>query len=107
MICSLFTFLAISGPPCPYQPPATETVRIVDTASDLRSCRRLGQVSPPVTTTPGFVWNLQAMLQYTVAMGGTDLLLNKRSHDWLVVSGVAYDCNPVRTRERAVVRAAG
>jgi hypothetical protein len=47
------------------------------------------------------------MLQYTVAMGGTDLLLNKRSHDWLVVSGVAYDCNPVRTRERAVVRAAG
>jgi hypothetical protein len=47
------------------------------------------------------------MLQSTVALGGTDLLIDRRGHDWLVVRGIAYDCNPVPGRERVVVRAAG
>ena len=49
------------------------------------------------------------MLSATVGLGGTDLLLDRRSPDWLVVRGVAYDCNRVRVpvRERVVVRASG
>ncbi len=103
----LATLIALAASACAYRPWPTELVRIVDTPADVRTCRRLGEVSPPVTTTPGFAWNLEAMLQATVALGGTDLLLDRRSHDWLVVRGVAFDCNRVRVRERAVVRAAG
>ena len=103
----LATLIALAASACAYRPAPTELVRMVDTPADVRTCRRLGEVSPPVTTTPGFAWNLEAMLQATVALGGTDLLLDRRSHDWLVVRGVAFDCNRVRVRERAVVRAAG
>ena len=103
----LATLIALAASACAYRPVPTELVRIVDTAADVRTCRRLSEVSPPVTTTPGFTWNLEAMLQATVALGGTDLLLDRRSHDWLVVRGIAYDCNRVRGQERVVVRAAG
>src|SRR3712207_1761057 len=101
------TFLSLAASACAFRPAPTELVRIADTPADVRTCRRLGEVSPPVTTTPGFAWNLEAMLQATVALGGTDLLLDRRSHDWLVVRGLAFDCRPVRIRERAVVRASG
>jgi hypothetical protein len=101
------TLIALAASACAYRPAPTETIRIVDTPADVRVCRRLGEVSPPVTTTPGFTWNLQAMLQMTVALGGTDLLIDRRGHDWLVVRGIAYDCNSVPARERVVVRAAG
>ena len=103
----LAIFVVLTASACAYRPVPTELVRIVDTPADVRTCRRLAEVSPPVTTTPGFTWNLEAMLQATVALGGTDLLLDKRSHDWLVVRGVAYDCNRVRSPQRVVVRAAG
>ncbi len=103
----LATLIALAASACAYRPTPTEVVRIVDSPADIRTCRRLGEVSPPVTTTPGFAWNLEAMLRATVALGGTDLLLDRRGHDWLVVRGIAYDCHPARARERAVVRAAG
>ena len=103
----LATLIALTASACAYRPTPAELVRIVDTAADVRTCRRLAEVSPPVTTTPGFTWNLSAMLQATVALGGTDLLLDRRTQDWLVVRGVAYDCNRTRVRERVVVRAAG
>ena len=105
----LATLLALTASACAYRPTPTELVRIDDTPADVRTCRRLGVVSPPVTTGPGFAWNLEAMLQATVALGGTDLLLDRRTPDWLVTGGIAYDCNRVRgpARERVVVRAAG
>jgi hypothetical protein len=103
----LATLIALAASACAYRPAPTETIRMVDTPADVTACRRLGEVSPPVTTTPGFAWNLEAMLQSTVALGGTDLLIDRRGHDWLVVRGIAYDCNPVRGREQVVVRAAG
>ena len=66
-------------------------------------CRRLGDVSPIVSTTPGFAGQLEGMLQATVALGGTDLLLDRRSYDWLLVRGVAYRCPWGRSYERGVV----
>jgi hypothetical protein len=101
------SLIALAASACAYRPVPTELVRIVDTSADVRACRRLSEVSPPVTTTPGFGRNLEAMLESTVALGGTDLLVDRRSHDWLVVRGVAYDCNRTRAPERVVVRAAG
>ena len=103
----LATFIALAASACAYRPTPTELIRIADTPADVRTCRRLGEVSPPVTTTPGFAWALEYMLSATVGLGGTDLLLDRRSQDWLVVRGVAYDCNRVRGPARVVVRASG
>jgi hypothetical protein len=103
----LATLIALTASACAYRPVPTELVRIDDTPADVRTCRRLGVVSPPVTTTPGFTLNLEAMLQATVALGGTDLLLDRRTRDWLVTGGIAYDCNRIRAPARVVVRAAG
>ena len=47
-----------------------------------------------MATVPGFGAATQAMLQATVALGGTDLYLQKRSADWLLVRGIAYRCDP-------------
>ena len=103
----LATLIAFAASACAYRPAPTEVVRIVDTPADVRTCRNLGPVSPPILTTPGFASGLEAMLQGTVALGGTDLLVDRRSPDWLVVRGVAYDCNRVRAPARVVVRASG
>ena len=105
----LATLIAFGASACAYRPTPTELIRIVDTPADVRTCRRLGEVSPPILTVPGFAAGAEAMLNATVGLGGTDLLLDRRGPDWLVVRGVAYDCNRVRVpaRERVVVRASG
>ena len=69
---SLVVLLALSASACAYRPTPTEVIRIVDSPADVRACRRLGEVSDTVATVPGFGTATQAMLQATVALGGTD-----------------------------------
>lgn len=91
-----------------YRPIAVETIQIVDSPADVRACRRLAEVSPDVSTTPGFEAATESMLESTVALGGTHLFLQKRSVDWSLTRGIAYDCNPaVRGRVETVIRAKG
>jgi hypothetical protein len=78
----------------------------MDSPADVRVCTRLGEVSPTITTTPGFGPATQSMLEATVALGGTHLYLDKRSEDWLLVRGIAYRCGPGVVREQ-VIRAKG
>ena len=50
------------------------------------------------------------MLRNTVALGGTDLYVSRRSPDWALVRGIAYRCGAgvvVRGRTVTVVRAKG
>ena len=102
----LATLLVLTVSACAYRPTPTEVVRIVDSPADVRTCQRLGEVSGTVPTTPGFGPATEVMLQQTVALGGTDLFLQKRSPDWLLVRGIAYRCGR-EIREQVVVRAAG
>lgn len=101
--------LALAASACAYRPEPTEQVRIVDSPADVRVCTRLGTVSPTVATVPRFEVALESMLMGTVALGGTDLYVAKRSNDWLRVEGIAYRCgSDVRVRGRVVtVRAKG
>jgi hypothetical protein len=101
----LATLIGLAVTACAYRPTPTETIRIVDSPSDVRNCIRLGEVSPTVPTTPGFGPATEGMLQATVGLGGTDLYLQKRSADWALVRGIAYRCDAVR--EPIVVRAKG
>jgi hypothetical protein len=103
----LATLIALASSACAYRPTATELIRIVDSPADVRTCARLGEVSGIVPTTPGFGAATEGMLQATVALGGTDLYLERRSHDWLWVRGIAYRCGRIRLEEEVVVRAAG
>ena len=93
-----------------YNPSPEERIHIVDSPADIRACRRLGEVSGGVVpTSPGFVHSIDAMLTATVALGGTDLFLQRVSSDWAYVRGIAYHC-PFGRRERVIspiVRAAG
>ncbi len=94
-----------------YNPSPEERIHIVDSPADIRACRRLGEVSGGVLpTSPGFVHSIDAMLTATVALGGTDLFLQKVSRgDWAYVRGIAYRC-PFERPARIVspiVRAAG
>lgn len=94
-----------------YRPSLEEQIHIVDSPADIRACRRLGEVSGGVLpTSPGFVHHINAMLAATVALGGTDLYLQRvSSGDWAYVRGIAYRC-PFGRPERIVspiVRAAG
>ena len=94
---------------CAYEPTAVERIHIVDSPADIRACTRLGEVGGPVATSPGFKPHLDAMLSATVALGGTDLYLQRLGRDWSYVRGIAYRC-PFERRERiisTVVRAAG
>ena len=79
----------------------------MDSPADVRFCPRLAEVSPTITTTPGFGPATQSMLESTVALGGTHLYLDKRSPDWLLVRGIAYRCGHVPAPERVVIRAKG
>jgi hypothetical protein len=98
----LLALAALSGlAACAYRPTATEVLRIVDSPADVRACARLSSVSDPILTGPGFGEALEAMLEYAVALGATDLYLEKRSRDWALVRGVAYRCGP-EVRVRAV-----
>jgi hypothetical protein len=98
---------------CAYQPTLTETVLVVDSPTDVVGCRSLGSVSEVVPTGTGFGSPYQAMLEQTVARGGTDLLLVRRSGDWAYVRGVAYRCPgrgpwlPIKPAPSVVVRARG
>lgn len=103
----LATLAALSVTACAYRPEPTELVQIVDSPADVRVCTRLGAVSPVVPTVPGFGSATQAMLEGTVALGGTHLLLHKNSADWSLVQGIAYRCGPGAPRPAAVVRAKG
>jgi hypothetical protein len=116
----LATLLALSATACAgpsvrdvliptftYRPAATELVSIVDSPADIRTCRRLEVVSPEVATGPGFDAALQAMLERTVAVGGTHLYLQRLSRDWALVRGIAYLCDTVRERRDVVIRAKG
>jgi hypothetical protein len=84
--------LALTMSACAYRPTPDELVRINDSPADMNACRRLGIVSPTVPTVPGVDTAYWEMLNKTVALGGTDLLLQKRSRDWLLIRGVAYRC---------------
>ena len=98
----LLAAIALAGlSACSYRPTATEILRIVDSPADVRACTRLSDVSDPILTGPGFGEALEAMLEYAVALGATDLYLEKRSHDWSLVRGFAYRCGP-HVRVRAV-----
>ena len=93
-----------------YRPSPEERIHIVDSLADIRACRRLGEVSGGVLpTSPGFVRHVDAMLTATVALGGTDLFLQRVSSDWAYVRGIAYRCpfeRPTRVIS-SVVRAKG
>ncbi len=76
-----------------YNPPPQERIHIVDSPADIRACRRLGVVSGGVLpTTPDFEGSINAMLTATVALGGTDLYLQRVAPDWSYVRGIAYRC---------------
>jgi hypothetical protein len=107
----LLAVVALAGlAGCSYRPTATEVLRIVDSPADVRACTRLSDVSDPILTGPGFGAALEAMLEYAVALGATDLYLEKRSRDWSLVRGIAYRCGPgvrVRAVRTVTVRSKG
>jgi hypothetical protein len=94
-------------PTISYRPIPVETIQIIDSSADVRACRRLGEVSPVVATTPGFDAATERMLEATVALGGTHLHLEKLSTDWSSTRGVAFDCTAIRQRSDTVIRAKG
>lgn len=102
----LASVLALAVSACAYRPDPTELVKIVDSPSDVRVCQRLGEVSPVVSTTPGFGSATQGMLEATVALGGTHLYLQQTTNDWSLVRGIAYRCGS-SVREDVVIRAKG
>jgi hypothetical protein len=120
----LASLIALAASACAYRPEPTELVHIVDSQIDVRACTRLGEVSPVTPTTPGpnrplyigfgvtlgnstFGYATEEMLQATVGLGGTHLLLDKRSADWSLVRGIAYRCGRGVVRRDAVIRAKG
>lgn len=102
----LVSFIAFAASACAYRPTPTELIHIVDSPGDVRTCTRLGEVSPVVATTPGFGSATQAMLEETVALGGTHLYLQQKSADWSFVRGIAYRCGPA-VRDEVVIRTKG
>lgn len=103
----LAPLIALTASACAYRPTPTEVIHIVDSPADVRYCTRLGDVSPVVPTVPGFGSATQAMLEATVALGGTHLFLQRNSPDWLLVRGIAYRCGPGVIRQETVIRAKG
>ena len=101
----LASLVALAASGCAYRPAPTDLVHIVDSPVDVRACTRLAEVSPTVTTTPGFRSATDSMLEQTVALGGTHLYFQKLSGDWLLVRGIAYRCGP--GAPAPVVRAKG
>ena len=103
----LASVLALTVSACAYRPDPVELVKIVDSPSDVRVCQRLGEVSPVVSTTPGFGSATEGMLEATVALGGTHFYLQQTTHDWFLVRGIAYRCGSGTVREDVVIRAKG
>ncbi|MFC4174515.1 hypothetical protein ACFOYU_21085 [Microvirga sp. GCM10011540] len=102
----LASLVGLAASACAYTPEPREQIRIVDSPADVRVCTRLGEVSPVVPTVPGFESATDAMLDATIALGGTHLYLQKNSADWSLVKGIAYRCGPGVRRE-VVIRAKG
>lgn len=74
-------------------------IPVWDNAFDVMHCKHVARVSPNVATEGGFDETLERMTTKTVAVGGTDLFLRKKSRDWSHVVGEAYRCRgPARTR---------
>jgi hypothetical protein len=103
----LASLLLVSVSACAYRPDPTDLIHVVDSPADIRVCQRLGEVSPVVSTTPGFGSATDGMKEAVVALGGTHLYLEKNSVDWSLVRGVAYRCGPGVVRREAVIRAKG
>jgi hypothetical protein len=102
----LASLVALAASACAYRPEPAELVHIVDSPADVRACTRLGEVSPVVSTTPGFGPATQSMLGSTMTLGGTHLYLQQNSADWSLVRGIAYRCGP-SVRRDVVIRAKG
>jgi hypothetical protein len=118
----LASLVALAASACAYRPEPTDLVHIVDSPADVRVCTRLGEVSPVVPTTSTSAYRsvgfgvtvgstefgtaTEGMLQATLALGGTHLLLDKKSTDWSLVRGVAYRCGP-GVRQQTVITAKG
>jgi len=103
----LASLLLLSVSACAYRPDPEDLVKIVDSAADMRACQRLGEVSPVVSTTPGFGAATDSMKEAVVALGGTHLYLQQNSRDWSLVRGIAYRCGSGAVRREVVVRAKG
>lgn len=103
----LASIVALAASACAYTPDPRDLVHIVDSPADVRNCTRLGEVSPVVPTVPGFGSATQAMLDATLALGGTHLYLQKNSPDWSLVRGIAYRCGPGVVRQQTVIRTKG
>lgn len=74
------------------QPNPLSMVSAFDRTSDVRVCRRLGEVSPVVSTQGGFGQRFDAMRAETLRRGGTDIHLFRHTRDWSQAGGVAYRC---------------
>ena len=103
----LVSFVALAASACSYTPNPRELVRIVDSPADVRVCTRLGEVSPPVPTVPGFGSATDAMLDQTIVLGGTHLFLQRTTPDWSLVRGIAYRCGSATISRDVVIRAKG
>ncbi|RDI61093.1 hypothetical protein [Microvirga subterranea] len=103
----LVSLVALAASACSYTPKPRELIHIVDSPADVRVCTRLGEVSPTVPTVPGFGSATDAMLDSTLALGGTHLYLQRNSPDWSLVRGIAYRCGPGVVRQETVIRAKG
>jgi hypothetical protein len=103
----LVSLIALSATACAYHPSTDELIHTVDSPADVRYCTRLAEVSPLVSTTPGFKSALRGMQEQTLALGGTHLYLEMRSDDWALTRGIAYRCPAGAAEESGVVRAKG
>ncbi|KLK89521.1 hypothetical protein AA309_30895 [Microvirga vignae] len=103
----LASLLLVSVSACAYRPDPADLIHVVDSPADVRVCQRLGEVSPVVSTTPGFGSATDSMKEAVVALGGTHLYLEKNSEDWSLVRGIAYRCGPGVVQRETVIRAKG
>ncbi|MGO4705080.1 hypothetical protein AB4072_04795 [Microvirga sp. 2MCAF38] len=102
----LASFIALSTAACGSYPTPHQLIHVVDSPADVRACTRLGDVSPVLSTTPGFDDALWEMKETVIALGGTHLYLEPISQRWSFVRGVAYGC-PQGPLSAGFVRAKG
>lgn len=104
---SLASLLLVGVSACAYHPDPVDLIHVVDSPADVRVCQRLGEVSPVVSTTPGFGSATDGMKEAVVALGGTHLYLQKTTEDWSLVRGIAYRCGSRVIQREAVISAKG
>ncbi|WP_243375349.1 hypothetical protein [Microvirga solisilvae] len=103
----LASLLLVSVSACGYRPDPEDLIHIVDSPADVRVCQNLGEVSPVISTTPGFGSATDSMKEAVVALGGTHLYLQQTAHDWSLVRGIAYRCGPGVVETETVIRTKG